>query len=468
MHVAKELWQESASSLAQMIRSGATTSREVVDAHLARIDSVNESINAVVEVRPDEVRAEADAADAKRRAGEPLGALHGVPFTIKVNLDVAGYTSNEGCVTLKDFMASEDAPPVELMRRAGAVALARTNMPDLGLRISTESSLYGSTQNPWKHGRTAGGSSGGEAAAIASGMSPIGLGNDIGGSLRNPAYACGIASIKPSRGRVAQGNPSSVLDTPLNSQIMLVNGVLARTVADVRLGLSAVMGAHHRDPQSVDVPLHGPAVNKRVALVATPSGGETDVGVAEGVRAAGLALEKEGYDVEEIEPPMLAESYFSWIELMMTSLKVMEPLLNMLLGEGGQRFLQLTTVEFPPATPESMAHMHESRYKVEKAWREFMTTYPLIVGPVWTQPPFELGWDIIDADTAMKVVELFRFVLPANLMGLPAACVPTGVTNGLPTGVQIMGSLFRDDLCLDAAEAVERQLGVLTPIDPRE
>jgi amidase len=391
-----------------------------------------------------------------------------VPFTIKINLDVKGYTSNEGCVTLKDFMANDDAPPVELMRRAGAVALARTNMPDLGLRINTESSLYGVTHNPWKRGRTAGGSSGGEAAAIASGMSPIGLGNDIGGSLRNPAYACGIASIKPSRGRVAQGNPSSILDMPINSQIMLVNGVLARTVSDVRLGLGVVMGAHHRDPQSIDVPLAGPAVPKRVALVPEPFGGETDAAIAEGVRIAGRALEAAGYEVEEIEPPMVFESYLAWTELMMTSLAVARPLLEAILGADAQRFLELTTIEFPPATPESMALMHESRYRVEKAWREFMTTYPLVVGPVWTQPPFEHGYDIVSAETAMKVVELFRFVMPANLMGLPAACVATSVANDLPTGVQVMGTLMRDDLCLDAAEAIEDVVGVLTPIDPRE
>jgi amidase len=466
--VAKELWQESASSLADMIRTGATSSREVIEAHLDRINAVNGAVNAVVEVRPDEVRAEADAADARQKAGETLGVLHGVPFTIKINLDVQGYSTNEGCVTLKDFMANEDSPTVELMRRAGAVALARTNMPDLGLRINTESSLYGATHNPWKRGRTAGGSSGGEAAAIASGMSPIGLGNDIGGSLRNPAYACGIASIKPSRGRVAQGNPSSVLDMPINAQIMLVNGVLARTVGDVRLGLGAVMGAHHRDPQSIDAPLGGPEIDKRVALVPEPFGGETDADVAEGVRIAGRALEAAGYEVEEIEPPMVFESYLAWSELMMTSLAVGQSLLVALLGAEGQRFLELTNIEYPPATPESMALMHESRYKVEKAWREFMTTYPLVVGPVWTQPPFEHGYDIMDADSAMKVVELFRFVMPANLMGLPAACVPTGVANGLPTGVQVMGTLFREDLCLDAALAIENSVGVLTPIDPRE
>src|SRR5664280_1593693 len=464
----KELWQESASSLAAMIRAGTVTSREVVDAHLARIEAVNGKVNAVVEVRPDEVRREADAADAKQKSGGPLGTLHGVPFTVKTNSDLTGYATTEGTVALKDLMADSDAPTVERMRRAGAVPLARTNMPDMGLRVNAESSLYGSTHNPWMRGRTAGGSSGGEAAAIASGMSPIGLGNDIGGSLRNPAYACGIASIKPSRGRVAQGNPSSVLDMPINAQIMLVNGVLARTVGDVRLGLGAVMGAHHRDPQSIDAPLGGPAVDKRVALVPEPFGGETDADVAEGVRIAGRALEAAGYEVEEIEPPMVFESYLAWSELMMTSLAVGQSLLVALLGAEGQRFLELTNIEYPPATPESMALMHESRYRVEKAWREFMTTYPLVVGPVWTQPPFEHGYDIIDVDTAMKVVELFRFVMPANLMGLPAACVPTGVANGLPTGVQIMGTLFRDDLCLDAAQAVEREIGVLTPIDPRD
>jgi amidase len=470
--VAKELWQESASSLANMIRSGATTSREVVEAHLERIDAVNGAVNAIVEVRPDEVRAEADAADAKQRDGGPLGVLHGVPFTIKVNLDVAGYSTNEGCEKMKDFMADADAPPVELMRRAGAVALARTNMPDLGLRINTESSLYGATHNPWKRGRTAGGSSGGEAAAIASGMSPIGLGNDIGGSLRNPAYACGIASIKPTRGRVARGNPSSnpssVIDMSISSQIMLVNGVLARTVGDVRLGLGAVMGAHPSDPQTYDAPLDGPALSRRVALVPEPFGGETDADVAEGVRVAGRALEAAGYDVEEIEPPMVFESYLSWAELMWTGLALRKESFAAFMGPDAQRFLELTNVEYPPATLESMALMHEARYRVEKAWRGFMTTYPLVVGPVWTQPPFEHGWDIIDADNALKVVELFRFVLPANLMGLPAACVATGVANGLPTGVQVIGTLLREDLCLNAAEAIEEVVGVLTPIDPRE
>lgn len=463
-----ELWRESASTLAQLIRSREVSSREVVLSHLERIEHVNGEINAIVEVRPDEALADADAADVALSGGEPLGALHGVPFTVKINLDVAGYATSEGAETLKDFVAPADAPTVERMRAAGAVMLARTNMPDFGLRMNSESSLFGATHNPWKRGYTAAGSSGGEAAAIASGMSPIGLGNDVGGSLRNPAYCCGIASIKPSRGRVAHGNPSAILEQPIHSQIMYAEGVLARQVGDVRRGLEVVMGAHHRDPQSVDVPLHGSPVSRRVALVAEPTGGDTSPAVAAGVRAAGRALEEAGYEVEEVEPPMLFEAYFTWSELMMRSFEVIGPLIEPFMGEGGRRFLDLTRVEFPPVTSESISQMFENRTRVARAWREFFMAYPLIVGPTATQPPFKLGYDIIDAESALKVVEMFRFVLPANLLGLPAACVPTGVTDGFPTGVQVIGDLFREDLCLNAAEAIEQSLGVFTPVDPRD
>ncbi len=463
----QELWRESAASLASRIREGEVTSRAVVDAHLERIEAVNAALNAVVEVRADEVRRAADEADAKQRSGDPLGPLHGVPFTIKTNIDVAGYATTQGTTAMKDVMATSDAPTVERMRQAGAVALARTNMPDLGLRVNTESSLYGAAHNPWRHGYTTAGSSGGEAAAIASGMSPIGLGNDIGGSLRNPAFACGIASIKPSHGRVPQGNPSSLIDMPINSQIMLVEGVLARHVGDLRIGLEAIMGAHRSDPLSLSAPLVGADAPRRVALVPSPSGGTTDPNIADAVRNAGKALEAAGYEVEELEPPKLFESYFAWSELMMTCLEVERPMFESLLGEGGQRFLELTSLLSSPSTAESLYAMHQFRFGVAKTWREFMSTYPLIVGPTWTEPPFPHGYDIESAESAMSVIERVRFVLPANVLGLPAVCVPTGVANGLPTGVQIIGDNFREDLCLVAGEVIEQSLGVITPIDPR-
>ena len=462
-----DLWRESALSLAQLIRGGDVSSREVAESHLARIDEVNATVNAVVEVRPDEVLAEADRADATLRSSDALGTLHGVPFTVKTNIDVVGYATTRGSRALVDLVATVDAPVVEKMRRAGAVVLARTNMPDLGLRLNTESALYGATHNPWRHGFTAGGSSGGAAAALATGMGPLALGNDIGGSLRNPAFCCGVASIKPSRGRVAAQDTSAVYESTLSEQIMLVEGVLARHVGDVRRGLEVVMGSHRADPQSVDVPLHGPPASKRVALVPEPYGGETDARIADGVRRAGQALADAGYEVEEVEPPLLFDAYFSWAELMSTTLAVTMANEFGLIGEGGMRFLELTDGGFPAATPESTTLLHQNRFRVARAWREFFTQYPLIVGPTWTQPPFPLGFDIADAESALKVVEMVRFVLPANLLGLPAACVPVGFAGETPSGVQIIGDLFRDDLCLNAAEAIEQSLGVLTPIDPR-
>src|ERR1700758_4809101 len=209
-----EIWQLSATELAQRIAKRELSSVEVVNAHLARIDAVNPALNAIVKVLGDEARAEAASADRKLAAGEKGGPLHGVPFTVKENIDMAGLPTTWGVPALAQAVTPMDAPVVERMRAAGAIPIGRTNLPDLALRIHTASSLHGLTRNPWHPDRTAGGSSGGEAAALASGISPIGLGNDIGGSLRNPANACGIASIRPSFGRVPDadcGQPGQLL-----------------------------------------------------------------------------------------------------------------------------------------------------------------------------------------------------------------------------------------------------------------
>src|SRR5215207_654414 len=184
-----EIWQLPATELAQRIARRQLSSVEVVDAHLARIDAVNPALNAVVRVLADEAGTGAVIADQKLAAGETVGPLHGVPFTVKENIDMAGLPTTWGMPALAQAVVPADAPVVERMRAAGAIPIARTNLPDMALRVHTDSSLHGLTRNPWHPGRTAGGSSGGEAAALASGMSPIGLGNDIGGSLRNPANA---------------------------------------------------------------------------------------------------------------------------------------------------------------------------------------------------------------------------------------------------------------------------------------
>ncbi len=272
-----ELWQHGAGELAAMIREGETSSLDVIDAHLRRIEQVNGSVNAIVRVLADDARAAAQAADAALAAGKDLGPLGGVPFTIKENIDVADLPTTHGLQALADAIAPLDAPVVERMKAAGAVPLARTNLPDMGLRIHTDSELHGLTLNPWHPERTAGGSSGGEAVALATGMSPIGLGNDLGGSLRNPASCCSIASIKPTLGRVPSASTYPGPDASITLQLLAVQGPMARTVADVRLGLAALSGAHVRDPQSVPLPLTAPEpARRRVAVMAEPPGGTTD------------------------------------------------------------------------------------------------------------------------------------------------------------------------------------------------
>jgi amidase len=269
-----ELWRQSASELAKLIASKQVSATEVVDAQLARMDALNSQVNAVVRVLADEARSAAVEADRKVASGERIGPLHGVPVTVKENIDMAGLPTTWGVPALSGAVVPLDAPVVERIRAAGGIPIGRTNLPDMGMRIHTDSSLYGLTRNPWNRNRTAGGSSGGEAVAIATGMSPIGLGNDFGGSLRSPASACGIASIRPSAGRVPDAGFVPTPDQLLSLQLMNVQGPMARRVADVRLGLQVLMGAHPRDPWSITAPLMGPTVPKPilVALVPEPPG----------------------------------------------------------------------------------------------------------------------------------------------------------------------------------------------------
>src|SRR3954451_9201011 len=286
-----EIWQLPATELAQRIARRQLSSAEVVDAHLARIETVNPALNAIVRVLADEARAAAVQADQRLATGDTVGPLHGVPFTVKENIDMAGLPTTWGVPALAQAVVPVDAPVVERMRAAGAIPIARTNLPDMALRLHTDSSLHGLTRNPWHPGRTAGGTSGGEAAALATGMSPIGLGNDIGGSLRDPANACGIASIRPSAGRVPDAGFVPAEDRLLAVQLMNVQGPMPRRVAAVRLGLQVLMGAHPRDPWSIDAPFDGAALARpvRVAVLSEPPGGGTDPKVAAVVRRAAQA-----------------------------------------------------------------------------------------------------------------------------------------------------------------------------------
>jgi amidase len=464
-----ELWRKSAVELAAMIRDREVSSREVVQAHLDRIEAVNPGLNAIVRLLPDEAMAAADAADRQvAEGGSVLGSLHGVPFTVKENIDLAGTATTQGVPALADAVAPVDAPQVERMRAAGAIPIGRTNLPDLGLRVHTDSELHGLTRNPWNPERTAGGSSGGEAAAIATGMSPIGLGNDLGGSLRNPAHCCGIASIKPSTGSVPAATVIPPEDYNLSFQLMAVDGCLARRVADVRAGFTALAGAHPRDPLSVPVVFTGLAEGDRpkVAVLPEPPGGSTHPEIADAVRRAADALADDGFEVTETVPPDYELAIELWGTILSVDLRLVMPIMEQIMGAGGRTFLGHALDNLPAPDLAGWATALTARHGLARRWNLWYQEYPVLLAPVWTQPAFPLDYDIASAEGALGTLELMRPVLPANLLGTPAVVVPAGMAAGLPVGVQVMGAKYTELRCLAVAEAIERRLGSLTPIDP--
>jgi amidase len=465
------LWKYSALELAHLIAQREVSSSEVVEAHLARIDAVNPGLNAIVRVLADEARAAAAAADQQVARGEVLGPFHGVPVTVKENIDMAGLPTTWGVKALANAVVPMDAPVVQRMRAAGAIPIGRTNLPDMALRVHTDSSLHGVTLNPWNKARTAGGSSGGEAVALATGMSPLGLGNDIGGSLRNPANACGVASIRPSMGRVPDAGFVPGEDHLLAVQLMNVNGPMARRVADVRAALQVLMGAHPRDPWSISAPLAGPpsAGPLRVAVVAEPPGGRTDARVAAAVRRAAAALSDAGYQVVEACPPRYEEAVGTWSQLIIGDFNSVLPQLLPLMGASGAAFLSMMRAAVPSfADAAAMSQLFVRREGIARAWSMFMAEHALVLSPTWSHLPFEAGFDAASPEGAAATAEMMRPVVPANLLGLPSACVPADrdEATGLPIGVLLTGPRLRDDLCLDAAEAIEQRLGMATPIDP--
>ncbi|HEY2688973.1 MAG TPA: amidase [Streptosporangiaceae bacterium] len=463
-----ELWRKSAVELAEMIRGREVSSREVVQAHLDRVDAVNPQLNAVVRLLPDQALAAADAADLTVADGTGIGPLHGVPFTVKENIDLAGTPTTQAVPALAEAVAPVDAPQVERLRAAGAIPFGRTNLPDFGLRVHIDSALHGLTRNPWNPQRSAGGSSGGEAAALATGMTPLGLGNDLGGSLRNPAHCCGVASIKPSTGAVPGATVIPPEDLPISFQLMAVEGVMARRIADVRAGFTAVAGQHPRDPLSVPAEFTdlAPGERPKVAVLAEPPGGSTHPDVAAAVRRAADALADDGFEVAEAVPPGYEQAIELWATILGVDLRLMQSELDQVMGAAGRKFLGYALEHLPASDLTTWAVAHTARYGLAREWSLWYQQYPVLLSPVWSQPAFPLDFDIASLDGAIATLELMRPVLPANLLGTPAVVVPAGMAEGLPVGVQVMGGKYTELRCLGVAEAIERRLGPLTPIDP--
>jgi amidase len=260
-----ELWRWDATQIAEAIRLGRISSREAVLASLERLAAVNGAVNAVTVVLAEEALAAADQADRGLRSGKLLGPLHGVPVTIKENIDQAGKATTNGVVAFKDLIADTDSPPAANWKRAGAIVIGRTNTPAFSLRWHTDNDLRGATLNPWDKTRTPGGSSGGAAASVVLAITPLAHGNDYGGSIRYPAYCCGLPGIRPTLGRVPAFNATAPDEPSISIQMCSVQGPLARRVRDVRLGLVAMSARDTRDPWWVPAPKRGLSLPTRYA-----------------------------------------------------------------------------------------------------------------------------------------------------------------------------------------------------------
>jgi amidase len=362
-----------------------------------------------------------------------------------------------------------DAPVVERMKAAGAIPIGRTNMPTGAMRWHCVSELWGATVNPWDRSRTAGASSAGVAAALATGMSPLGLGNDGLGSLRHPAQCCGIAALKPTLGRIPDATTAGPGDWPIGVQLTAVQGPLARRVADLRAAFAVLAGPTWRDPWSVFAPLRGSELLKpiRIALVLDPAGQGTAEQVQDGVRKAARALEDAGYVVEEVEPPSIDLAAKTLLEMLNTpDIRAGWRTLSQMMPADTRRFI----AEFYAVAghPDPVASMQSfmTRQSLLRTWGEFQELYPLIVAPISTDVPFKAGTDLSEGRVADEIRSM-RMATAVNALGLPAVALPVGIGDGLPQAVQVIGPRYREDLCLDAAAAVEERLGTLTPIDPR-
>lgn len=462
-----ELWRLSATELARLIRTREVSARDAAEAALQRLDAVNPGINAVVAHRPDLVRQQADAVDRAIIGGEDPGLLAGVPVTLKINVDQAGFATTNGVRLQRDLVARANSPVVDNLLKAGAVILGRTNAPAFALRWFTSNLIHGNTRNPRNPLLTPGGSSGGAAAAVAVGIGHLAHGTDIGGSIRYPAYACGVHGLRPTLGRVPAFNASSP-ERGIGPQLMAVSGPIGRTIADLRAGLAAMSSPDPRDPWWTPAPPEGPAVPLQAAVCLRPSGLPIVKEVEIALLDAARRLADAGWRVEQVEDtPSLDEAA-----------ELQE---RLWLGDGFAELADAAAREGDPGAlavvdafranaealePDMVARTLVRRATLTREWLLFLEKYPVLLLRVSAELPFPDGLDLQGDASFQRVwqAQLTQRGLPA--IGLPCLTISTGLVGSIPVGVQVIASRYREDLCLCAGAVIETGGVPPSPIDP--
>ncbi|MFQ5722889.1 MAG: amidase [Terriglobia bacterium] len=458
----------SAEEMVGKIRKKEISPVELIEAHLARIDRLNPQLNAIISLDPDRVRREARRAEEALSRGAAAGSLHGVPVTIKSCIDVAGHRCEAGSKLRQGNVPALDAPLVARLRAAGAIILGTTNVAEMLMAYETDNPLYGRTNNPWALERTPGGSSGGEAAAIAGGLSAAGVGSDGGGSVRVPAHFSGICGLKPTPGRI----PSSGHYPPgLGPFAWLgVVGPMARKVHDLKLLFEVMAGPHRDDPCAAPIPVRWRREEElrrlRVGYFeddgCTPVTPETRAAV----RTAAEALRRAGFQVAPFRPEGLEEARGLWGQFFAKgSAMLLRPLM------GGREAHLPILKEFAesgpdstPLTAESLFQIMIERDQLRARFLAQMEEYPILLCPVCALPAFRHGerrWTI--DGKVVGYLDATRYSQWFNLLGNPAAVVPVASAEGLPIAVQVVGRPFEDEVVLAVAGRIEQELGDQVP-----
>jgi Asp-tRNA(Asn)/Glu-tRNA(Gln) amidotransferase A subunit family amidase len=457
---------QSASHQLALLGTGQISALELAELHLAQIDRLNPSLNALIDFDPDEIRAQARFADAQTT---PRGPLHGLPLSIKASIAVAGRLCETGALANRGLRPARDAECVRRLRAAGAIILGTTNCPENLMAYETDNLLYGPTNNPWNLAYSAGGSSGGESAAIAAGLSAAGLGSDGGGSVRTPAHATGICSLKPTPGRIPTHDHIGPPSGPFS--LLGVVGPMARTIADVTLLFRIAAGAYPEDPTAAPVPYRP---------ITLAEARQTHIGVLEddgivpitpetraAVRLAAESLRAQGFRVEPVQPSFLEPARQLWYTFfvqcgaMLTAPKSPNhPQISPIFAA----FLQIAAAEIPLTATELLAAWCAIDPLRTRALAE-MRDYPILLTPACAIPAFRHGerqWQV--EGRTLRYLDAMRFTQWFNLLGSPAAVVPvTRSHEGLPIGVQIAGRPWQDELVLAVAAALDEAFGYTPP-----
>lgn len=455
----------SARELQALYRSRELSPREVVDAILDRIESVDGELNAYVTVTADLAREQAAWAERELASGRTEQPLLGIPISIKDLTPTKGIRTTQGSLLTKDWIPDFDAPIVERIYSSGAVILGKTNVPELGWKGDSGNRVVGATHNPWRHGLTPGGSSGGAAAAVAAGLGPLAQGSDGAGSIRIPASFCGVFGLKPSFGRVPVHPP--------DTELLVHNGPIARTVRDAALLLNALAGADARDRFSLDTSLDyleataGGIRGLRIAWSPDLGYAKVDAEVAELVAAAVQVFAENGCDVEQADPGISDPAALLEVVSATAEAASYEGTLDSvhdLLDQG-----RLAHIESGwTFSGVDVARAAIQRAELGEQMRVFMEAYDLLLTPTLTTTAFTAGADhpaLPEGDPTASMCWP-RFTYPFNMTGQPAATVPCGMTrDGLPVGLQIVGRWRQDETVLRAARAFEeaRPWASLTP-----